>query len=382
MPMRDANHPETTQGRPSGFPWVVFRSERFWKVAAGWSAFCFAAVVSAAVIGWTYWTGSGAAGRPAVAVKVAAPEPAAVAAPAAAPTKRRVIDGVAVPEDAPDVARYFAATIDNLSVARPQAGLTKAALVYEAPVEGGITRFLAVFPDDVKADRIGPVRSARPYFLDWASEFDAVYAHVGGSPEALEKIAAYDMLDLNEFSAGKYFWRDENRDAPHNAYTSTVRLVEADQKRFSDRPAPQVAGWRFKDDAPAAERPENASLSITYGDPKADVVWTYDPATDDYGRAQGGRQQKDEDGTAVRAKNIVVQYMKVSVIDDVGRRRISTVGNGDALIAIDGLAVHGTWHKDDRTSRTRYYDASGNQIRFNAGATWIEVVPEDAKVDF
>ncbi|HSD12679.1 MAG TPA: DUF3048 domain-containing protein, partial [Patescibacteria group bacterium] len=223
--MRDANHPETTQGRPAGFPWVVFRSERFWKAAAAWSAIGFAAAASAAAIGWTYWAGSGEAGRPAVAVKVEVPESAAVAEPAAAPTKRRVIDGVAVPEDAPDVTGYFAATIDNLSVARPQAGLTKASLVFEAPVEGGITRFLAVFPDDVTADRIGPVRSARPYFLDWASEFDAVYAHVGGSPEALEKIVAYDMRDLNEFFAGKYFWRDENRDAPHNAYTSTVRLV-------------------------------------------------------------------------------------------------------------------------------------------------------------
>ncbi|MEY4745031.1 MAG: putative lipoprotein YerB, partial [Candidatus Parcubacteria bacterium] len=243
-------------------------------------------------------------------------------------------------------------------------------------------RLLAIYPDVEKIDRIGPVRSARPYFLDWAAEFDAVFVHVGGSPEALDKLAAYDMRDLNEMSAGRYFWRDASRNAPHNAYTSSDRLVEADQKRFADRPAPQVAGWRFKEDAPPAERPASASLAVEYGDPKADVTWTYDAAQDAYRRAQGGKIQTDEDGAVLLAKNIVVQYTDISVIDDVGRRRIATVGDGDALIALDGLTVHGTWRKDDRTSRTRYYDASGNQIRFNAGPTWIEVVPKDTNVSF
>ncbi len=381
--MRDANRSEeTTQGKPEGGPGVVFRNERFWKKAAVLSTAGFVAIVAGAAVLWTA-TGRTAPERAAAAVNAPAAGTAPDAgAPAPVATKRRLIDGVAVPADAPDVAGYYAVAIDDLSVARPQAGLPKASLVYEAPVEGGITRFLAIFADDVAAERIGPVRSARPYFLDWASEFDAVFAHVGGSPEALEKLAAFDMRDLNEFSAGRYFWRDGDRDAPHNAYTSAALLAEAVRKRFADRPAPQVAGWRFKDDAPPAERPDKASLAVTFGDPKADVVWTYDPAADDYVRAQGGKAQKDEDGTAVRAKNVVVQYTKVSVIDDVGRRRIVTIGDGDALFALDGLTVHGTWHKDDRTSRTRFYDASGNQITFNAGTTWIEVVPEDAKVDF
>lgn len=380
--MRDANHAdETAQGKPIGGPGVVFRKARSWKSAAVLSVAGFVAAAGAVALGWHYWAGRPPASPASASVKTEAPAPEPPA-PAAAATKRRVIDGVAVPEDAPDVAGYYALTIDNLFVARPQAGLDEASLVFEAPVEGGITRFLAIFPDDAKADRIGPVRSARPYFLDWASEFDAVFAHVGGSPEALEKLAAFDMRDLNEFSAGKYFWRDAKREAPHNAYTSTDLLSEADGKRFGDRPAPQVAGWRFKDDAPPAERPADGSLAIAYGDPESDVVWTYDPAGDDYVRAQGGKHQAGEDGVAVRAKNIVVQYTKVSVIDDAGRRRIDTIGEGDALIALDGLTVHGTWRKEDRTSRTRYYDASGNQIRFNAGTTWIEVVPNDTKVDF
>lgn len=371
----------TAQGTPPRQPWaVLFRQETFWRATAAWSTVAFAWMVGAAAIGWTYWTGAAPEGKEAVAMRVAPAAPAAEEG-APAPTRRRLIDGVAVPAEAPEPAAYFAATLDNLSVARPQAGIAKAALVFEAPVEGGITRFLAVFPAGEKVDRIGPVRSARPYFLDWASEFDAMFVHVGGSPEALEKLRDYDMRDLNEFFAGAYFWRDSSRSAPHNAYTSMARLEEADKKRFADRKAPEIAGWRFKEDAPEKDRPAEARLSIAYGDPKMDVEWTYDAAQNAYRRSQGGRT-KDADGSAVLAKNIVVQFTQVSVIDDVGRRRIATTGDGEALIALDGITVHGTWRKDGRTSRTRYYDASGNQIRFNAGQTWVEVVQTGTKVEF
>lgn len=370
----------TAQGKPPRHPWaVLFKEEKFWRNAAVWSSVGFAAMLGAAAISWTYWTGNVSEGKPAMASRML-PEPAPAPAAEQPATRRRLIDGVAIPADAPEPGRYFAATIDNLSVARPQAGLTKASLVYEAPVEGGITRFLAIFPEGENVARIGPVRSARPYFLDWAAEFDALFAHVGGSPEALEKLRDYDMRDLNEFFAGAYFWRDSSRSAPHNAYTSLEKLMKADASRFPDRKAPELAGWRFKDDAPEAERPADARLSISYGDPKMDVVWTYDAKDNAYRRSQGGRT-KDADGAAILAKNIVVQYTKVSVIDEVGRRKIATVGEGEALIAVDGIAVHGTWRKDERTSRTRFYDASGNQIRFNAGQTWVEVVPIDAKVE-
>jgi len=376
--MRDQNT-TAAQRKPARHPWaVLFHEEKFWRNAAIWSSIGFAAMLGGAAISWTYWTGAVSEGRTAVASRML---PEVVLAPVEAPaTKRRIIDGVPMPLDAPEPSRYFAATIDNLSVARPQAGLSKASLVYEAPVEGGITRFLAIFPEGETVDRIGPVRSARPYFLDWAAEFDALFVHVGGSPEALDKLRTYDMRDLNEFFAGAYFWRDRSRSAPHNTYTSLENLTKADDKRFSDRKAPEVAGWRFKDDALEAERPTEAKVAIDYGDPRMNVLWTYDAGANAYLRSQGGRT-KDADGAAILAKNIVVQYTKVSVIDDVGRRKIATVGEGDALIALDGIAVRGTWRKDERTSRTRFYDASGNQIRFNAGQTWVEVVPIDTEVD-
>lgn len=376
---------QTTQEKPPGRTRVVLRlSQVPWKSVAAWAGIALASAV--------------AGGAAMLLVLMATERPSAPSAPAAdvssearpegdeepsspaEPAARRVIDGSPL-EEPPAPLRYFAVVIDNLTVARPQAGIAAAPLVIEAPVEGGITRLLAVYPEDAAVRRIGPVRSARPYFLDWTAEFDGLFVHVGGSPEALEKLESYDMRDLNEFFAGAFFSRDKSKSAPHNVFTSTAQLAEADTKRYEGRELPVVAGWRYKLDAPEAERPESASLRVNYGDARMNVAWTYDRATNDYVRAQGGREHRDEDGTAVRAKNVVVQYAKVVVLDDVGRRRITTVGEGDALIAVDGIAVSGTWRKDARDARTRFYDASGNQIRFNAGPTWIEVVPTGTDVE-
>lgn len=376
---------QTTQGKPAGRTWVVLRlGKTRWGSALAWVLVALASALA------------GAAAM--LAVLAVQERPAAPAAPAidssaqtsdapdaspeapVEPVARRLIDGAPMDEEQKPL-RYFAVVIDNLTVARPQAGIAGAPLVIEAPVEGGITRLLAIFPEGADVPRVGPVRSARPYFLDWASEFDALFTHVGGSPEALEKLAAFDMRDLNEFFAGAYFSRDRSKSAPHNVFTSLEEIAEADAKRYGDREVPVVAGWRFKQDAAADERPESAALRVKYGDSRMDVAWTYDRETNEYVRSQGGREHRDENGSPVRAKNIVVQYAKVSVIDDVGRRRITTVGEGDALIAIDGIAVHGTWRKDARDARTRFYDASGNQIRFNAGPTWIEVVPTGTDVE-
>ena len=373
--------PQRTPASSAGQSKGVFRSLLFWREASQFSLLLFVAAVAVLVItvSWlTGWIGDWGGFVKARTKKVvpAVVEPVVPAAP----THARLIDGVAIPDTEQASGRYYALTIDNLYVARPQSGISKASVVYEAPVEAGITRFLFVFPDDVQVDKIGPVRSARPYFLDWISEYDALYAHVGGSNEALDNITAYGLRDMNEFSQGAYFWRASEREAPHNAYTSTEMLSKNFEKRFSERPPRPLDGWKFKADAPEGERPAKATLAIEYGDPHVNVSWNYAPATNSYARIQGGKAIKDADGTAVTAKNIVVQEAAVTVIDDYGRRKIVTVGKGEATFAFDGLTVHGTWSKDSRTARTRFFDASRNEIAFNAGTTWIEVVPTGTAV--
>jgi hypothetical protein len=361
---------------------AVFGSrEWFWKEAAGLSAVVFFAVLAGAGIAWTYlagdgdWVAANLRRRERAKADEQAKPPEETAAPAA--VVRRAIDGLPMPEGAAEPS-YYAVTIDNHSDARPQAGVTAASLVYEAPVEGGITRLLAVFAADAEAKSIGPVRSARPYFLDWAAELDSVYVHVGGSPEALDRIKATPAFkDLNEYFAGKYFWRDKVRRAPHSTLTSIEFLRQAEEARFADRDRKTVLPWRFKDDAAEADRPEAAELTVGYGEPYR-VTWKYDRATNSFARLRGGREEKDSAGVPVRAKNVVVQFVMTKVLDEVGRRSIDTKGGGEALVAVDGAIIGGRWKFAD--GRTRFVDAAGNEISFVAGQTWIEVVPNDTPV--
>ncbi len=377
----NSNAPKTPQRTPTsiGQSRGVFRSLLFWREASQFSVIAFVAVVAVLAIAVTYFTGWVSDWGGFVKAPPKKPAPITAVLPPAS-THKRAIDGMTVPDSEPASGRYYAATVDNLFVARPQSGISKASVVYEAPVEAGISRFLFVFPDDVKVDKIGPVRSARPYFLDWISEYDALYAHVGGSNEALDDIKAYGLRDMNEFYQGASFWRSADRSAPHNAYTSTDLLSANFARRFADQPTKLLDGWKFKDDAPASERPKDASLSIEYGDTHVNVTWKYDPVTNVYARSQGGKIISDSDDAPVTAKNIVVQEAEVSIIDSEGRRKIGTVGKGDATFAIDGLTVHGTWSKAGRTARTRFYDASRNEIKFDAGTTWIEVVPTGTNI--
>ncbi len=357
------------------------RTEGFWKSGAAWAAIGFFLIAGVSSVGWVWLTGNVGEGRTHLIMRWwnKKPAPAEVAVPAPEPEAvtvlRRKIDGMPIKAEAEEPAHYLAVMIDNHPDARPQAGISRASVVYEAPVEGGITRLMAVYPDTATAERVGPVRSARPYYLDWASEYDALYAHVGGSPEALDLLKSFGMRDLNEFFAGNSFWRDNKREMPHNAYTAVPRLNAANEARFAAKKPFEFVGRAFKEDGVPEDRPEKAELVITYGEASMNVKWTYDPATNDYSRTQGGRVIKDDDGVAVRAKNIVVQYANVTTVDSYGRRHIGTVGNGDILVAMDGGTFKGTWKKASRTAITEFVDASGNPVKLNSGTTWIEVVP-------
>lgn len=296
-------------------------------------------------------------------------------------TIRHPLTGDMLETQLTNLPQVFAVMIENSADAWPLSGLEDAFLVIEAPVEGNIPRFITFFSGEQAADtqvtpvvKIGPVRSARPYYLDWSAEFDSIYAHVGGSPEALDIIGQRDMFDLNEFFQGEYFWRDvPRRQAPHNAYTSTDRLAEAALELKT--PTPTYDSWLFKDDAPiGTESP--LSLAIDWGEGSLyDVAWKYDPASNDYTRIQDGSVFKTQTGASIVANNVAVLASDITVVDGVGRRHIRTLGTGDALVVQDGTLILGTWKKDSVEDRLRFYDATGKEIRMNAGKTWIEVVP-------
>lgn len=270
----------------------------------------------------------------------------------------------------------FAVMIDNHEDARPQSGLDQAFLVIEAPVEGGIPRMMALFDAQTSVEKIGPVRSARPYFIDWAQEFDALYAHVGGSDEALEKIVSGGTFDLNEFSHGSSFWRALSRLAPHNAYTSSELLNAFLQNRNEAGVAPEVLyeSWKFKDPAEDRDLQAVSHVAVDFWAPTYRIDWNFDSATNRYLRSQNGTLDNTLEGNQVQADNVVLVVTDVDVLDGVGHRKIRTTGEGSAWVMQDGIVIEATWKKASASQRLRFYRGE-EEIGMNPGSTWIEVVP-------
>jgi hypothetical protein len=272
--------------------------------------------------------------------------------------------------------QVFAVMVDNHEGAWPLSGVDQAFLVVEAPVEAGIPRILAFFSQEQMVDHIGPVRSARPYFLDWAAELDALYAHVGGSNAALDEIASGGTFDLNQYWWGDYFWRDWDRWAPHNVFTSTDLLNAFFLLRTQSGVAPTRLYdlWTFKDSEPSKGE---SSLHIDFWMPVYVVDWLYDQKTGRYGREQFGQPHRTPSGVQMMADNVAVVITDIDIIDNVGRREIRTTGEGEGYVLQDGRVIEATWRKPSKSERLKFYDRmTGAEISMNAGTTWIEVVGE------
>lgn len=291
----------------------------------------------------------------------------------------RKLDGIVVDEEYADLFPV-AVMVENMVSARPQSGLREAGVVYEALAEGGITRFMAVYATNEPISAIGPVRSARPYYLDWANEYGALYAHIGGSPQAIAEIKSKGIFDLNQFFNSQYFWRDTKRAAPHNLYTSSEKLVFA--QRDTDAPTSgDYASWTFKDDAAIADRPtDEKTIEIDFSSFSYKVKYIYDRENNVYARTQAGEPHVDTAGKQITPKNVVVQFTVTSLADNEGRLSMKTTGEGRAIIFRDGIATEGRWKKDDSESRTVLLDADGKPIELNRGSTWIEIVPADRQI--
>lgn len=298
--------------------------------------------------------------------------------------------------------RPLGVMIENHEEARPQSGISYADVVYEAVAEGGITRFMAVFYCN-DAPEVGPVRSARTYFLDFISEYGdyPLYAHVGGAnaagpADALGQIDTYGWTgynDLNQFSIGfPTFWRDYDRlghtvATEHTMYSTTTKLWDVGASRGLTNVDKKGNSWdtnfvpyKFKEDAPLAQRGDTVSIHIPFwGDPTYVVDWIYDKQNNLYKRNNGGQPHIDLDTKKqLTAKNVVVLYMKESTVDDGYENNIHQLfgdkGAGKATVFQDGKEISATWKKASRTARTLLYDSSGTPISFDRGVIWFEIV--------
>ncbi len=290
---------------------------------------------------------------------------------------RRKIDGQEVKTEAESNLYPVAIMVENMVDSWPQSGLDKANLVIEAITEASIPRFVAFYVSNDEIKKIGPVRSTRPYYLDWIEPFEPLYMHVGGAPEALQKIRSgkYDLIDLDQFFWSQYYWRDKWRYAPHNVYTSSELIAEALTKKGLEVSADYPV-WKYKKDLEPDSRPETVNdIKVNFSTQYYKVRWVYNREENDYIRYQNGEIHKMSDGEWLKAKNVVVQVNHMVVIDDLGRKKIDTLGQGQAWVYRDGEKIEATWEKETINDGLKYFDNDGNEIEFNGGTTWIEVIP-------
>lgn len=280
----------------------------------------------------------------------------------------------------------IAIMVENHPEARPQVGLDKASLIYEVITEGGITRFMAVYgPQD--ASKVGPVRSARTYFLDWDLEYDGFYAHVGGNIDALDLIPQLGIKDLDQFTYGSgAYWREpeSGKATEHTMYTDSEKLRDIAKGNGWNVVAGDFTALKFKSDLKLDMRTATQNIDINFSTPSFQVNWIYDRATNSYQREMAGISHNDRiTGNQLTAKNIIVQKVNrtasITRINESGWD-MDTVGTGEAMIFMDGKKIDATWKKLSRNERTKFYDPTGTEIEFNPGVTWYEIVPPDIAV--
>ena len=290
-------------------------------------------------------------------------------------------------EDPSPYRRPLAVMIDNIIDATPQSGLDKADVVIEALVEGGITRFMALYQSR-DAEVIEPVRSARTPFLHWVMEYDAIYTHVGsstleGPANAGQQIEEWNIADLDlNTEVGPWFSvkpydRNPARRAPHNVLTSSQRLrSEAAARGYENETA--VSAWQFHPEAASlAPGTPAGSFNVRFGalSPRFVVRWDWDAGSGSYLRSQFGAPQFDAfSGARLASPNVVVQYAAAEVVSSKGHVLIEVVGEGRAQVFRSGEVVEAVWRKSDSGPRTRFYALDGSELSFVPGPTWIEVV--------
>jgi len=265
----------------------------------------------------------------------------------------RFLDGVLVPNEQAKL-YPIAAVIDNQPNSNIAIGLSKAALVYEVPTEGGSSRFLAIYNSNQDIEKIGPIRSARPYFIDLALDSSALLIHCGGS--------------MNEFYFGQYFWRDNKKPAPHN-----IMIKSESWQNFLDNYGlreVKMASWLFankkKEEIENKEIKKNQEILVYYSK-NYQSFWQYNNEESYYYR------QASPENETIKVNNLIFHYTSSRVLDEKLRLKIDLIGQGEAIICQLGICQEGTWKKNSSLERLRYYNKDGEEVVFQIGPTWVSI---------
>lgn len=279
--------------------------------------------------------------------------------------------------------RALAVIIDNAPQARPQAGLEQAETVVEVPVEGGLTRFLAIICEG-GIDTVGPIRSARPAFVDLATEYNAILVHAGGSEEALEAILREQPEHLDEIyggiQAGSAFWRVPDRPKPYNLYSSYDSLRRAGGALKMNMADPPPQRPVLKPDADiSGQRADD--LTIFYPNKASQVRYVYNLEKRAYERFTGEFPHLTAKGEQLLAANVIVQLVPYRYSDGDGHLQLIMHGEGKALIFRDGYLLQGSWQKNPGEF-TNITDTKGKPLALALGPTWIQIVPNGTRIDY
>jgi hypothetical protein len=281
----------------------------------------------------------------------------------------------------------IAVMVDDLGPARPQSGFSAASVVWHAPAEGGIPRYMLVFQENVPG-LVGPVRSSRSYYIAWAAEWRGVYAHAGGSPQALrtlrEKGNGQLVYNADEFRWAGSFWRVKDRYAPHNLYTDGEHLRKlAASLKATD--GPMTPAWTFGPDIAPQYRPRGGIIVVAYS--ANQITYKYEWQTNTYLRSVTGEKKQVDASTGKRVnpKNVIVMLMRFGPLNDGSnkhRLEADVVGSGTAWISTNGTTIKGTWRKKSLTEPTLFFDADGQPVRLTAGQTFVQVMQAGSKITF
>jgi len=318
------------------------------------------------------------------------PTPTPIPIPTPSPTPVLVpapLTGLPVTESSA-AQHVVAVMVDDQADARPQSGFTDAGIVWQAPAEGGIPRYMMLF-QDADPSAVGPVRSSRYYFIAWASEWNAVYVHVGGSPQALSVLHSSQgrgglVYDADEFRyGGRYLWRISERRAPHNVYTDGEHLRALIKVVGAKTVAGQAPHWQFGPPVDRADRPRGGTIVVPYLANR--ISYAYDRASNTYLRSVTGDATQTDAGSGVRVAptNVVILAVRFGPLNDGSskhRLEAQLTGSGTAWIATNGHTVKGTWRKKSTTAPVLLYGPDGKPVTLTMGQTFVQVVPTGTKL--
>jgi hypothetical protein len=327
------------------------------------SGLALVGVAAAATIGYLLFTGKELSPQGLFRGKKAAPEPCPL-------TSEETAE---VPDRPP-----LAVKVENLADARPQAGLNDADIVYEQPVEGGITRFMAVY-HCTDTNRIGPIRSARLVDADLLRQFGSpIFAFAGGVPQVVNAVEDAGATAIAYTSPSRFFEEDPNRARPHHVFSSTDVL-------YGDASG-DLPGHVFTYDPERPTSEKRARLVHLDFSPFANVFWRFSPKNRVWLRSHDEERHTLEDGSQVSAVNVVVQVVEVrpsQIVDAAGNPspEIDAIGSGKAFVFRNGRVIEGRWTREGQDDLTLFFDASGDEIALAPGRTWVELFPSDRAVE-